>query len=91
MMIDRGIRISATTTRPLQVTAAGKPARLAIVDDQGQIIAVGDEVAWECAAVMRGALERYWEAQGWLETVNVPQTLAEAAEDLAGAMTVSGR
>ena len=91
MMIDRGIRLSATITRPLQATVAGKPARLAIVDEQGQIIAAGDEVAWECAAVLRGALERYWEAQGWLETINTAETLAEAAPDLTGAMAVSGR
>lgn len=89
-LIDRGIRITATTCAPLNVTVNGKPGQIAILDEHGQVIASGRQVGFECAAVLRGAVERYWEACGWLTVVNVAETIAEAADDLNGAISVSG-
>jgi hypothetical protein len=44
----------------------GQPARMAIVDEQGNILAVGDDVAWAAWRVCVEVQENFWEGQGHL-------------------------
>lgn len=44
----------------------GKPARMAIVDEQGNILAVGNDVAWAAWRVCVAVQENFWEGQGHL-------------------------
>lgn len=71
-------RISATISTGFNVTTAdGKPARLAIVDEEGNVVEVGAAVAW---AAWRGCASRhkenYWkEWATWWFTAAHPATL----------------
>jgi hypothetical protein len=44
----------------------GQPARMAIVDEQGNILAVGEDVAWAAWRVCVEVQENFWEGQGHL-------------------------
>lgn len=60
-------RISATISTGFNVTTAdGKPARLAIVDESGNIIEAGSDVAWAAWRVCIEAQENFWQGQGYL-------------------------
>jgi len=67
-----GAVISAVAHEGLRVEINGKPARLAIVTDDGQIVASGAEVEREAAAVARASLAKMWEGQGWLRQLSQP-------------------
>jgi len=88
-LIDSGIRITATLHAPLDVTVNGRPVRIAIVDESGQVVASGRQVGLECAAVLQQAVERYWQCCGWLTVDNGPDTLKRAERDIVGAMSVA--
>lgn len=60
-------RISATISTGFNVaTVEGKPARLAIVDESGQVIEAGEAVAWAAWRVCIAAQENFWQGQGHL-------------------------
>lgn len=61
-----GVVISAVSHKGLTVTVDGKPARLAIVTDDGSIIAVGDVVARESEAVAVNCYRNFLKGQGHL-------------------------
>lgn len=61
-----GVVISAVSHEGLTVTVDGKPARLAIVTDDGEVIAVGKEVAREAAAVAVNNYRGFLKGQGHL-------------------------
>jgi hypothetical protein len=46
----QGVHIEARSFEGLRVTANGRPARLAIVDENGRVIAAGADVASEAEA-----------------------------------------
>ena len=46
----QGVQIEANSFKGLLVTANGRPARLAIVDENGRVIAAGADVASEAEA-----------------------------------------
>ena len=58
--------ISAVSHEGLRVTVNGRPGRLAILDEDGQIIAAGDQVAKEAEAVAVNCLRNFWKGKGWL-------------------------
>lgn len=78
-------RISATISTGFKVTTAdGKPARLAIVDESGQLIEAGEAVAWAAWRVCIEAQENFWQGEGYLVVHAGPpdepaQGLAKAA------------
>lgn len=65
--------ISKVAHEDLSITTLdGKPARLAILDDAGNILAEGTAVAQEVHNVTINAFRTYARGQGFLRTFNVP-------------------
>ena len=64
--------ISAVAHEGLTVTVNGRPARLAIVTEDGRIVASGPEVAREAKAVACSSLENLWKGKGWLRELSNP-------------------
>ena len=64
--IIAGVVISAVSHEGLKVTVDGKPARLAVVTEDGQVIAAGAEVAREAEAVALNSYRNFLKGQGHL-------------------------
>jgi hypothetical protein len=69
-----GVVISAVSHEGLTVTVDGKPAKLAIVTDDGQVIAAGAEVAREAAAVAVNNYRGFLQGKGFLRVLSKPLT-----------------
>jgi len=67
-----GVVISTVSHEGLTVTVDGRPARLAIVTEDGQVIAAGAEVAREAEAVAVACYRRFLAGKGWLRTLSKP-------------------
>lgn len=67
-----GVVISAVSHEGLSVTVNGKPARLAILTDDGQVIAAGDQVAREAEAVALNCYRNFLKGQGFLRVNSEP-------------------
>lgn len=67
-----GVVISAVSHEGLRVTVNGKPARLAILTDDGQVIAAGDDVAREAEAVALNCYRNFLKGQGYLRVNSEP-------------------
>lgn len=67
-----GIVICATSHEGLQVLVDGKPARLAIVDEGGHVLAAGAEVAREAEAVALNNFRNTMMGKGYLRTMGKP-------------------
>lgn len=67
-----GVVISAVAHEGLRVTVDGRPARLAIVADDGTVIAAGDQVAREAEAVALNSYRNLMRAQGHLRVLSKP-------------------
>lgn len=68
----QGIVICATSHEGLQVLVNGKPARLAIVDERGQVLAAGAEVAREAEAVALNNFCNTMMGKGYMRTLGKP-------------------
>ena len=64
--------ISAVSHEGLSVTVDGKPARLAIITDDGRVIAAGDQVAREAEAVAVNNYRSFLQGKGFLRTLGQP-------------------
>ncbi len=64
--------IHATSHEGLLVDVDGKRARLAIVDDDGNVVAAGPEVAREAEAVALNNYRNTLKGQGFLRTYSGP-------------------
>lgn len=67
-----GVVISAVSHEGLVVTVNGKPAKLAIVTDDGQVIAAGDDVAREAEAVAVNCYRGFLKGKGFLRVLSKP-------------------
>ena len=67
-----GVVISAVSHEGLTVTVNGKRARLAILTDDGEIIASGDQVAREAEAVALNCYRNFLKGQGYLRVNSEP-------------------
>lgn len=67
-----GVVISAVSHEGLSVTVNGKPARLAILDDDGNIIAAGAQVAKEAEAVALNCYRNFLKGKGYLRVNSDP-------------------
>lgn len=72
----QGVHISAVSHEGLTVTVNGAPGRLAIVTDDGRIIAVGKDVAREAEAVAVNSYREMLKGQGWLRVMSKPIQMA---------------
>jgi hypothetical protein len=61
-----GVVITAVSHEGLKVTVDGKPARLAILSEDGRVIASGDDVAREAEAVALNCYRNFLKGQGHL-------------------------
>lgn len=64
-----GIVITAVSHEGLSVTIDGKPARLAIINEAGEIVAAGDQVATEAEAVAVNNYRQFLQGKGYLRVV----------------------
>ncbi len=67
-----GVVISAVSHEGLRATVNGKPARLAIVLDDGTIVSAGDDVAREAEAVAVNCYRNMLRLKGHLRVLSVP-------------------
>lgn len=76
-----GARLEAkVSTGFIATTPSGEPAQLAIVDMQGNILAVGQEVAQAAWYVCVEVQENFWEGMGHLVVHTKPPGLPEVLE-----------
>lgn len=68
----QGVVISAVSHEGLTVTVDGKPARLAVVTDDGQVIAAGVDVAREARAVAVNSYRGFLKGKGFLRVLSNP-------------------
>jgi hypothetical protein len=62
-----GVVITTDTSEGLRVVANGQPARLAVVDEHGYVIASGDDVEREVEAVVINGYRAFQQLQGSLK------------------------
>lgn len=67
-----GIDISAVVHEGLTVTVNGKPARLAVITDDGHVVATGDDVAFEALAVSINIYQGFLIGKGHLRVHSSP-------------------
>jgi len=68
-----GASLSATVSTGFTAkTEAGGNARLAIIDENGNVIAQGQDVAWAAWRVCVEVQENFWEGQGHLVVQTQP-------------------
>lgn len=67
-----GVVISTVAHEGLSVTVDGKPARLAVVTDDGQVVAAGELVAREAEAVAINGYRSFLQGQGHLRVRAAP-------------------
>lgn len=73
-----GVVISAVAHEGLQVTVDGRPARLAIVTDTGEVVAAGHLVAREAEAVAVNSYRQLLQGRGHLRVISQPIEPAHA-------------
>ena len=67
-----GVVISAVAHEGLTVTVDGKPARLAVVSEDGTIIAAGRDVAYEAQCVAVNLYREFLKGNGHLRVLSAP-------------------
>ncbi len=67
-----GVVISAVAHEGLTVSVDGKPARLAIISDDGSIIAIGPQVAREAEATAINNYRAFLKGEGHLRVLSKP-------------------
>jgi hypothetical protein len=67
-----GVVISAVAHEGLRVTVDGKPARLAVIDDDGNVISSGRLVAREAEAVALNSYRNFLQGKGHLRVLGNP-------------------
>lgn len=67
-----GVQISAVSHEGLSVSINGKPGKLAIVTEEGQVIAAGEEVAREARAVAINCYRNFLQGKGFLRILSKP-------------------
>jgi hypothetical protein len=68
----QGVVITAVSHEGLRVSVDGRPARLAIVLDDGTVISAGADVAREAEAVAVNCYRNMLQGKGFLRVLSVP-------------------
>lgn len=74
-----GVVISAVSHEGLRVTVNGKLARLAIIMEDGTVVAAGEPVAREAEAVAINSYRNLLQGQGYLRVIGNPMDPDPAA------------
>ncbi|MFZ7338069.1 hypothetical protein ACLS0R_17715 [Comamonas jiangduensis] len=74
-----GVHIQAVAHEGLSVTINGRPGTLAILNEQGQVVATGKAVAQETEAVAINCYKSMLRGQGHLRTLSAPIATQNAA------------
>lgn len=64
-----GIVISAVSHEGLSVTIDGKPARLAVINEAGEVVIAGPQVAREAESVAVNNYRQFLQGKGYLRVV----------------------
>jgi hypothetical protein len=72
-----GVVISAVAHEGLTVLVNGKPAHLAVVTEEGQVIASGADVAREARAVAVNCYRQFLKGKGFLRVLSKPISSTE--------------
>lgn len=67
-----GVQISAVSHEGLSVSINGKPGKLAILTEDGKVIAAGNEVAKEAQAVAVNCYRNFLQGKGFLRILSKP-------------------
>lgn len=67
-----GVVISKVSHESLRVSVNGKPAKLAIVLDDGTIVSAGEDVAREAEAVTLNCYRNVLQGKGFLRVISLP-------------------
>jgi len=67
-----GVQISAVSHEGLSVIINGKPGRLAIITEDGQVVAAGQDVAREAQAVAVNCYRNFLQGKGFLRILSKP-------------------
>jgi len=70
--VIEGVVVSAVLHEGLTVTVDGKPGRLAIVDEAGQVITASPLLAREVEAVVINMYRAFWMGKGHLRVLSNP-------------------
>lgn len=68
----QGVVISAVAHERLTVLVDGQPAQLAVITKDGQVVAVGEDVAREARAVSVNCYRRFLQGTGRLRVYSKP-------------------
>lgn len=72
-----GAKLKATVSTGFTAESeSGAPAQMAIIDNQGNILAAGKDVAWAAWRVCVEVQENFWEGQGHLVVHTSPPGLS---------------
>lgn len=74
-----GVVISAVSHEGLSVTVDGKPAHLAVVNEAGEVIAMGPKVAREAEAVAVNNYRQFLQGEGYLRVMGKPISVQASA------------
>lgn len=78
-----GVVITAVAHEGLRVLVDGKPGRLAILDDAGNVVSAGDVVAAEAEAVAVNNHRNFLMGKGHLRVLSNPLEAKQDARDAA--------
>lgn len=80
-----GVVITAVSHEGLTVFVDGQPGKLAIVDQDGCVIASGKDVALEAEAVAINCYRQFLKGKGWLRELSNPIKRDDASDKKDGA------
>jgi hypothetical protein len=86
----QGVIISAVSHEGLTVTVDGKPARLAILSEDGQVVAAGPVVAREAEAVAVNSYRHLLQGRGHLRILSKPITFGEGPSTTSSTGPLAG-
>ncbi|MYZ51172.1 hypothetical protein F5985_03225 [Malikia spinosa] len=73
-----GVTIEAVSHEGLSVTVNGRPGQLAILDENGRVVAAGPDVAREAEAVAVNCYRNFLKGKGFLRVIKeLPVTKQE--------------
>jgi hypothetical protein len=78
-----GVEISAVAHEGLTASIGGRPGRLAIVDEHGHVVAIGDDVAREALAVSVAMYRAMLSHHGHLRVHSSPITASGTGQRAA--------